>query len=151
MSRPTLRMSPTKAKGGFTLIEMMAVMLIVAMVASLAIASTPGSGRAGLKAVTMQAAALLRREREGAILTGGDRRVTLDGARRVLIGESGDEVAIPRDVIVDMLGADAGSVPTVFFHADGASSGAALRFSREMAEYEIRVNWYSGGISVKAP
>src|SRR3954452_6857865 len=34
----------------------------------------------------------------------------------------------------------------VRFHPDGASTGAVLKLSREKAEYEIRVNWYTGGV-----
>ena len=37
----------------------------------------------------------------------------------------------------------------VRFHPDGASSGAVLKLSREKAEYEIRVNWYTGGVSIE--
>lgn len=138
-------------KAGFTLIEMMAVMMIIALVASLATMMVPGTGRAGLKAVVMKTAALFRRERLAAILTRSDRHVSLDGSQRELIGDSGDEVAIPGDVVVDVLGADAAwsrRLAVVVFHADGASSGAVLKFSRERAQYEIRVNWYTGGVSV---
>lgn len=139
-------------KAGFTLIEVVAVMLIIALVASLAITMMPGTGRAGLKAVTLETAALLRRERIGAILTGRERHVSLDGERRVLIGDGGGVVAIPRDVTVDLLGAnDRGTnrSSVVHFHPDGASSGAVLRLSREKAEYEIRVNWYTGGVTIE--
>lgn len=127
-------------------------MLIIALVASLAITMMPGTGRAGLKAVTLEAAALFRRERLGAILTGRDRHVSLDGERRILIGDGGGVVAIPRDVAIDLLGANdtvADGAAVVRFHPDGASSGAVLRLSREKAEYEIRVNWYTGGVSIE--
>jgi general secretion pathway protein H len=147
------RMPGIDAKAGFTLIEMMAVMLIVALVATLAVAMVPGTERAGLKAVVMDAVALLRHERLGAIMTGRERHVSLDGGRRVLIGEDGDKVVIPADVAVDILGADAewsGRRAVALFRADGASSGAVLKFSREKAEYEIRVNWYTGGVTVAA-
>jgi general secretion pathway protein H len=129
----------------------MAVMLIIAVVASLAVTISPGSGRARLKAVTLETAALLRRERLGAILTRRDRQVFLDGERRVLIGDGGDVVAIPRDVVLDILGMDAlwlGRLPVVRFRPDGAASGAVLRLARERAEYEIRVNWYTGGVAI---
>jgi len=147
-------MSRTERADGFTLIEVMAVMLIIALVASLVIAVTPGTGRVTLKALTLQTVALLRRERVGAMLTGSDRRVSLDGPRRLLVGDGGDVVAIPRDVILDVLGADevwSGRTAVVSFHPDGASSGAVLRLSRERAEYEIRVNWYTGGVDIIAP
>jgi len=140
-------------KAGFTLIEMMAVMLIIALVASLATMMVPGTGRAGLKTVVMQTAALFRRERLAAILTRTDRHVTLDGERRELIGDGGGDVSIPRDVVLDVLGEDAassGRLAVVAFHADGGSSGAVLRFSRERTQYEIRVNWYTGAVSIDA-
>jgi general secretion pathway protein H len=137
---------------GFTLIEVVAVMLIIAMVAGLAVAFTRGTGRSQLKAVALQTAALFRRERLGAILTGRDRRVALDGERRQFVGDGGGVVAIPGDVAVDVLGIDArwaGRQAVVGFHPDGASSGTVLKLSRQGAEYEVRVNWYTGGVDVE--
>jgi general secretion pathway protein H len=148
---PALRSWNTDRGAGFTLIEVIAVMLIIALVASLAVTMMPGTGRAGLKALTLQTASLLRRERLGAILTGRDREVSLDGERRVLVGDGGDIVALPRDIVLDILGADAlwsGRQAVVRFYPDGASTGAVLKLSREEAEYEIRVNWYTGGVAV---
>lgn len=138
-------------RAGFTLIEVVAVMLIVALVSSLAVTMMPGTGRGGLKAIALQTAALLRRERLGAVLTGQERQVSLDGERRLLIGDGGDVLAIPRDVGLDVLGIDAlwsGRQAVVRFAPDGASTGAVLKLSREKAEYEIRVNWYTGGVAV---
>src|SRR4051812_49546331 len=83
-------------------------MLIVALVAALALPRLPGTGRAALKAVALEAASLLRRERLSAILTGRSRGVTLDGAERALVGASGGLVAIPRDVQADVMGAAGG-------------------------------------------
>jgi general secretion pathway protein H len=147
-------MSIIDRRSGFTLIEVTAVMLIIALVASLAITMPPGTGRPQLEAVALSAAALLRRERLGAILTGEEREVVLDGERRVLTGGRDEPpVDLPRDVTLDLLGADAswaGRVTVARFFPDGASSGAVLRLSRERAEYEIRVNWYTGGVSVQA-
>ena len=148
---PALRSWSVDRGAGFTLIEVMAVMLIVALVASLAVTNMPGTGRAGLRALTLQTAALLRRERLGAILTGRDREVSLDGERRILIGDGGDIVALPRDITLDILGIDAlwsGRQAVVRFHPDGASTGAVLKLSREKAGYEIYVNWYTGGVAI---
>jgi len=143
----------SRSESGFTLLELMAVMLIIALVASLVITMTPGTGRAGLKAVTLQSAALLRRERTQAILAARERHISLDGGRRLLVGEDGDTVSIPRDVAVDLLGADAvwsGRQAVVRFDPDGASTGAVLRLSQAKAEYEIRVNWFTGSVDVVA-
>jgi general secretion pathway protein H len=142
----------TDREAGFTLIEVIAVMLIIALVASLVVTMMPGTGRAGLKALTLQTAALLRRERLGAMMTGRERGVSLDGERRILVGEGGDAVALPPDVALDILGIDAlraGRLAVVRFHPDGASTGAVLKLSREQTEYEIRVNWYTGGVAIR--
>jgi general secretion pathway protein H len=153
-ARPTSRMSSTDRKSGFTLIEVMAVMLIIALIGTLVVTITPGSGRAKLKALTMQTAALLRRERLGAIMTGHDRRVSLDEQRRAVVGEGGDLIPVPPDIAIDVLGANeswSGRLLLARFHPDGASSGAVLRFSREGAAYEVRVNWYTGGVAIVTP
>ena len=151
MIRPTPRSRALHRQAGFTLVEVMGVMLIIALVASLAVTIIPGTGRGQLKASTLQIAALLRRERIGAVMTGQERQVSIDGERRVLVGDGGDVVAVPRDVVVDILGIDAlwaGRQAVVRFHPDGASTGAVLKLSREKAEYEIRVNWFTGGVAI---
>ncbi|QPF87803.1 prepilin-type N-terminal cleavage/methylation domain-containing protein [Bradyrhizobium genosp. L] len=148
----------TRANGrgwcaGFTLIEMMAVMLIISMLASLVLAMIPGTGRGQLKALTLESAALLRRERLAAILSGESRRVSLDGSARTLVGRSG-VIAIPRDVVLDVVGVDevwSGRQAVVRFEPDGASSGAVLKFSWENVRYEVDVNWYNGRVAVDLP
>jgi general secretion pathway protein H len=132
----------------------MAVMLIIALIGSLVVTITPGSGRAKLKALTLQTAALLRRERLGAIMTGQNRQVSLDEERRAVVGDGGDLIPVPPDIAIDVLGANeswSGRLLLARFHPDGASSGAVLRFSREGAGYEVRVNWYTGGVTVVSP
>jgi general secretion pathway protein H len=140
-------------EAGFSLIEVVAVMAIIALVAGLAVVFAPGTGRPQLKAVALETAALFRRERLGAILTGHNRQVSLDGERRLFVGDGGDVVAIPRDVAVNVLGVDeqwSGRQAVVGFHPDGASSGTVLKLSRGGAAYEIRVNWYTGGVAVES-
>jgi len=149
--RLTYPISNTECGAGFTLIEMQAVMMIIALIAALVLTALPGTGRAQVKAVALQTAALFRRERLGAILTTRTREVSIDGTQRALVGDGGDQVAIPRDVIVDVLALDevwSGRQAVVRFFPDGASSGTVVRFSREGATYEVRVNWYTGGVLV---
>lgn len=137
-------------RAGSTLIEMMAVMLIIAMLAALVGVITPGTGRAKLKALTLQTAALLRRERLAAVLTGTPREVALDTKARQLIGSSGT-IPIPRDVLLDVVGVDdvwSGGQAVVRFLPDGGSSGAVLKFSWNEVRNEVDVNWYNGRVAV---
>ena len=132
---------------------MMAVMLIIALVSALVIAATPGTGRARLKAITLDTAAILRRERTSAVLGGRTKWVWLDYSQRALVGDGGYRLAIPGDVVVDLLGVDTfweGGRAVARFEPDGTSSGAVLKYSRQEAGYEIRVNWYTGGVAVLA-
>jgi general secretion pathway protein H len=138
-------------EAGFTLIEVVAVMLIIALLVSLVVTLPSGTGRAQLKAVALETAALMRRERLGAILSGHVRQVSIDAARRALVGDGQDLVVIPRDVVLDVLGVDepwSGRAPVIRFEPDGASTGAVLKLSRQEAEYEILVNWYTGAVAV---
>jgi general secretion pathway protein H len=154
MAPKMLRTPSDNSTQGFTLVEMAAVMTIVAMMAALVVMMRPGVGRPELKALTLDAASLLRQTRMEAILSKGDRAVRLDGQQRALIGAGVGAVRIPDDVTVDVLGEDdsaAEDEPRLIFHADGGSSGGVFRFSREAAQYDVRVNWYTGGVSVGAP
>ncbi len=139
-------------KAGFTLIEMQAVMLIIALVAALVFATMAGTGRTQLKAVALQTEALLRRERLGAILTARSREVSIDGQHRAFVGHGCRRVEIPRDITVDVLSADeqwSGRQAIVRFLPDGTSSGAVVKLSRDGATYEVRVNWYTGSVLVE--
>ncbi len=139
-------------QAGFTLIEMQAVMLIIALVAALVFSTMSGTGRTQLKAVALQTEALLRRERLGAILTARSREVSIDGQHRAFVGDGGRRVEIPRDVTVDVLSADeqwSGRHAIVRFLPDGTSSGTVVRLSRGGAIYEVRVNWYTGSVLVE--
>jgi general secretion pathway protein H len=144
-------MSSADPKAGFTLIEVTAVMLIVALVASLAVTMTTRTGRVSLKSVSLNAASLLRRERLAAILSGQPRVVTVERSQRILKGQDGDAVVIPPEVVVDVLGPagrETGPIPVVQFQPNGASSGGVLRLSREGVSYEVRVNWYTGAVAI---
>ena len=47
----TYPVSNTERKAGFTLIEMQAVMMIIALIATLVLTALPGTGRAQVKAI----------------------------------------------------------------------------------------------------
>jgi general secretion pathway protein H len=147
-------MSSADARGGFTLIETLGVMLIIALIATLIMPTARGTGRGQLKALALETADLMRRERIGAVLTRRLRHVSIDGDERMLIGDGGKQVAIPTDVVFDVLGVNeawAGRRSLVRFETDGSSSGTVIKLARQDLAYEIRVNWYTGGVTILEP
>jgi general secretion pathway protein H len=125
----------------------MAVMAIVALLASLAIGMSRGTGRGQLKALALETADLLRRQRLSAVLTGSRRQVFIDGGGRTLFGDGRKTVKLPEDVVLDVLGAGSersGERAIVRFEPDGSS----FRVSRDGFGYEIRVNWFTGGVTI---
>jgi general secretion pathway protein H len=147
-------MSSADSRGGFTLIETLGVMLIIALIATLIMPTARGTGRGQLKALALETADLMRRERIGAVLTRRLRHVSIDGDQRMLIGDGGKQVAIPTDVVFDVLGANeawAGRRSLVRFETDGSSSGTVIKLTRQDLAYEIRVNWYTGGVTILEP
>lgn len=147
-------MSSAERRAGFTLVETLGVMLVIALIATLAMPTGRGTGRGQLKVLALETADLMRRERVGAVLTRRLRHVSVDGDARMLVGDGGKRVAIPADVVLDVLGvneAGAGRRALVRFETDGSSSGTVLRMARQDLAYEIRVNWYTGGVTILEP
>ena len=137
-------------RAGSTLIEVMAVMLIVSILAALVVTMVPGTGRAKLRAMTLQTAALLRHERFAALMTGQSHRISLDTGGRTLVSDGGGVIVIPSDVVLDVVGVDelwSGRQTVVRFEPDGASTGAVLTFSWEGARDEVKVDWYDGSVT----
>jgi general secretion pathway protein H len=135
---------------GSTLIEVMAVMLIGSILAALVVTVAPGTGRGRLRSMTLETAAMLRHERFAALMTGQGRRVSLDATARMLVGDGGRAIAIPSDVVLEVVGTDeslSGRQTVVRFEPDGASTGAVLTFSWEGARDEIKVDWYDGSVT----
>lgn len=141
-------MSPlTRAhrSAGFTAVEMLVVLAILALVAGLAYArfgSRPGLDVEGAaRGLTYQ----LRTLRSAAI--SANRTLTLtataDGRGFVITGRTG--VPLPRGVVATL----ANGKPIVFF-PDGTSSGGAIVLSNGRAESRVTIDWLTGHAAVAA-
>ena len=149
-------MSRDPAEDGFTLLEMVCVIAIVAMLAAVLMPNlSRGTSRPRLEAYAVETAALLKSDRTGAMV----RRITVatqvDAHERLLhSAASGRTLQMPDDVDVTAMlpvrcnDRTAGS--TITFFANGMSCGGTIVLSRLDAAYEIRVNWLTGGIDIAA-
>ena len=139
---------------GFTLLEMVCVLALIAMMAAVLLPFVPRhTSRAQLQAYALQTATLLKADRNAAIRRGIDVATLVDAPSRVIrSGITADVIHIPDDVHVEALlprtcsRRDAFS--TISFFATGMSCGGAIALSRGETGYEVRVNWLTGRIEI---
>ncbi|CCD94819.1 putative General secretion pathway protein H, GspH [Bradyrhizobium sp. ORS 375] len=139
---------------GFTLLEMVCVLAIIALVASVALPLLPRqTSRPRLQAYALQAVTLLKSDRASSIRSGTRVDTQIDTSRRLIRAGSGAAaLRLPDDV------AFAATLPrscqhrpvlsTISFFPDGLSCGGAITLSRADLSLQIKVNWLTGRIEI---
>jgi general secretion pathway protein H len=145
-----------RGRAGFTLIEMVGVIAVVAMLAAILLPSIPsGTTRPRLEAYALETAALLKADRTAALRRHAQITAQVDApGRAIRSGSTGRILQVPDDVgFQATLPLNCNERParsTISFFATGASCGGTIVLSRLGAGYEVRVNWLTGGIEVVA-
>ncbi len=143
-------------EGGFTLIEVVCVLAIIALIAALVLPALPrATSQARLAGYAVDVAALLKGDRNAAIRNHAMVSTALDADRRtVRSGYRAALVEIPADVSFSALlaqrCADRIVGSTIDFFPSGASCGGVIAISRQGFGYQVRVNWLTGGVEVVA-
>jgi len=139
---------------GFTLLEMVCVLALIAMMAAVLLPFIPHqTSRSRLQAYALQAAALLKADRNAAIRRGVDVATLVDArGRSIRSGASADMIIIPDDVRFEALLPQTcnrrQALSTISFFASGMSCGGTIALTRLDAGYEVRVNWLTGRIEI---
>lgn len=139
---------------GFTLLEMVFVIALVAMLSAVLLPFMPHhTSRSRLQAYALQAATLLKADRNAAIRRGADVATLVDApSRAIRSGASGQTIRIPEDVRFDALLPQScrhhAALSTISFFADGMSCGGTIALARLDTAYEIRVNWLTGRVEI---
>jgi len=145
---------PGTSERGFTLLEMVCVIALVAMIAAVLLPFVPRqTSRARLQAYALETATLLKSDRNAAIRRGADVSTLVDApSRAIRSGASAHTIRIPDDVRIDALLPQTcrqrAALSTISFFADGMSCGGTIALSRLDRAYEIRVNWLTGRIEI---
>ncbi|WGJ13414.1 prepilin-type N-terminal cleavage/methylation domain-containing protein [Methylocapsa sp. D3K7] len=147
-------MSERGTESGFTLLETVCVLAIIAMLAAIALPAFPhGTSRTALDAFALKTAALLKGDRLAAIRNGAvvqTKLSTVSGTIRS--GASGAEVQFPGDVTFSaVLAGQCGghaSGAAIEFLPSGMSCGGTIFLSRPGTAYEIRITWLTGGVEI---
>ena len=154
---PILSVGPSErlnGEGGFTLIEVVCVLAIIALLAAILLPEIPrGTSRSRLEAYALEIATVLKIDRNTAIRRRAVIATEIDAvSRSVRSGVSARTVRVPTDVQFDAALASrcnqrkAGF--TIVFFASGMSCGGVIALTRLGVVYQIRVNWLTGGVEI---
>lgn len=144
---------------GFTLLEMLVVLVIIAGASLLAMAAFGGGLRGmQLQASAKQIAAQLRFARAVAISTGEPQDVVIDPVARSWRGAKGRSGSLPGEGAVVFTGAgaaqfvdaaDSEGKGVVRFFADGAATGGRVRLLANGAGWDVDVRWLTGEVVMR--
>jgi general secretion pathway protein H len=142
------------SEAGFTLIEIVCVLAIIAMLAAIVVPALPHTtSRTRLESYAVETAAMLKADRYAAIRGHTQVATQVDPmTRSIRSGASGRVIRIPDDVAFDAtLAARCNQRPagaTIQFFPSGMSCGGSIALTRLGVGYQIRVNWLTGGVEV---
>jgi general secretion pathway protein H len=140
---------------GFTLIEMLLVLVVLALVAAMTTARFGASNATeNLQGTAQEIASRYRAARSGAVRGGNDQIVLIDLAERVMTGGDRAPLHIPPafSILAETSATErpSPSVAAVRFLPNGSSTGGMVRLASVSEAYEIRINWFTGRVSVEA-
>ncbi|MGJ5181207.1 pilus assembly FimT family protein [Bradyrhizobium oligotrophicum] len=143
-----------EAQRGFTLLEMVCVLAIVALLASVALPDLPRqTSRPRLQAYALQAVTLLKSDRAMSMRIGLRVDTQIDTARRLIrSGDGRAALRLPEDVgfqaVLPRSCQHRPALAAISFLPDGLSCGGAITLSHADLSLEIRVNWLTGRVDI---
>jgi general secretion pathway protein H len=144
--------SRSRLSSGFTLIEMLAVIVLIAIAVSVTAVSLRGRARGQLDAVAQQVAAGLRDTRVRAMATGKPQWFTIDLHGHTWAAPGRDPRSFPSGATVRVTSAaeDAtqAGVARIRYFPDGSSSGGDIVMSEPHHGTRVDVDWLTGAVTV---
>ncbi|MBB2202580.1 GspH/FimT family pseudopilin [Gluconacetobacter tumulisoli] len=133
--------------GGFTLIEMIVVVLVLALIATILVARGPlHSATLDLRGAAQSLAVAMRQGRMQAIVSGTAITVTIDPVHMQYGAGHDARQALPRGLALA-----AGSATSITFYPDGSASGARIGLVEQGRQVTLRTNWLTGAVTVDGP
>ena len=139
---------------GFTLIEMIAVLMLVALVAG-AVAFSLGKNMQGVKtrAAVRDLTAAMRYTRGQAIVKHEQRALEIDVEARTYLAPGRPLVELPEGLDMKLLTAASeqtgDSKGLIRFFPDGSSSGGRVTLKRDDHEWRVEIAWLTGEVRME--
>ncbi len=142
-----------RGNGGFSLLEMLLVVVLIAATGVLAVGVVGGGfDRLALRSSSKEIASQLRFTRAHALATGVPQRFLLDPAGHAWQGANGRRGDVPEKLELTFTGARevqaAPGVGAIVFFGDGASTGGRVRLAYRQAAWDVDVAWLTGEVSL---
>jgi len=139
--------------GGFTLLEMLAVIILIGIAAAaVSISVAHGLASARINAAAGELAASLRATRTQAIVHQDQRIFELDARSATYRGADKRDVRLPKglDLSVTSAASDqtGGDIARIRFFPDGSSTGGRITLRSGQREWHVNVSWLTGAISI---
>jgi len=144
---------PRRRSGGFTLIELIAVIVLLAIVLAVSTLSLSKSlASAKVRAASKDLVAALRYTRGQAIVKGKPQVLLFDLDANTYTAPGKGAVKLPKDMVlrlttaeIEQTGANSGGIR---FFADGSSTGGHVSVLMGQREWRINVAWLTGEIAL---
>lgn len=141
--------SRREGEAGFTLIEVLAVLAILGLVAGLVAARGPQRSAAlDLRAAAAQVAGAMRLARTQAIAGNTPVAVQLDPAAHALRVGAAAPRRLPPGLAVSVISVAEPGRPSITFAPDGSSTGGRVELAAGARRMQVGVDWLTGRVSV---
>lgn len=147
---------PRRRTRGFTLVEVIAVVALIALAATV-VAVSVGGGLSGarVRAASKDLTAALRYTRGQAIVEREQKTLLLDLENRSYTAPDREPVELPQGMEIRLVTArqelEGEGAGRIRFFPDGSSSGGRITLVRGEAEWQIEVEWLTGKVVLRDP
>lgn len=136
---------PRPQDAGFTLLELLAALLIASLGLWIALPMLTGSTKTrALQDATSAIVTTLDQTRSRAMTTGKPTTFVIDAASRTYRTEDGVPTTLPSGLQIDAYGGRA----LVLFHPDGTATEATFALHSGRAEARVGIDWLTGRATV---
>jgi general secretion pathway protein H len=142
-----------KRARGFTLLEMLAVILLIGIAAAaVSISVTQGLASARINAASSELAGALRATRAQAIVRGQDQNFDVDIRANTYRDVRQHDVRLPKGLRLSITSAKEDQpnehTARIRFFPDGSSTGGRITLQSGRREWHVNVSWLTGEVAV---